>query len=266
MRSFLRITLLVFFSCGSVFAAEPESVTVPDSSTSETVQSSPKLQSHSITVQDVATSIAVALKASGAGDELDVRLVGPNRDAVYTYDTPITMQVSDLAFEEKSGTWSATLLFESEGQALTPSKVSGRYDEAKLIPVLKRRLYSDDTIDENDIEMKRMPASRLRKDVVSQKEDLIGKTPLKTISEGRPVRTHEIASSAVVRKGDQVHMKFISGNLEINTLGEALDSGASGSVIRVKNLTSNKVVHAEVKEKDVVLVKTLETIQANKEL
>ncbi len=259
--AFYSLCLGVFASL-SVYAMEPARVVLPENAITAPA---PASDAYSITPDDVTTSIAVALKQAGAGENLDVRLVGSNRDAVYTYDTPITMQVSDIAFDRRAGSWKATLLFESEGVALSPAQVSGRFDEAAMIPVLKRRLYTNDVVEADDIEMKRIAQSRLRKDVITRKEDLIGMTPIKTISEGRPIRVNEISHASVVRKGAQVHMKFLAGNLSINTLCEALDAGELGDTTRVTNLTSNTVVHAEIIEKDVVQVKTFETIQASKE-
>ena len=212
---------------------------------------------HTITPDAIAKTLAKALEDGGAGKNIDVKLFGNNRDAAYAYATPIILKVEDLQFDPKAGTFNANLNFESEGQALSPSKITGRFDEMVDIPTLKRRLFQGDVIAEDDIVMIRVPSNRMRKGTVEQSASLVGRTPFKVISANRPILLSDVAAPSMVQKGDQITLRYISGNLSINTLGEALDSGAVGEKIRVKNSTSNKVVQAEIKNKELAMVQNM---------
>ena len=215
-----------------------------------------------LTPQEVEKKIADALAAAGAGKEIGVRIIGPNHDAGYTYETPLSVQVKDLKFDAATGKWEAMLMFESEGAVLAPAKLAGRFEEVFAVPTLKTRTFAGDVITESDIIVQKLPASRVRKNTLMKAQDIIGRSPLRTISAGRSIRQDEIRQLPVVAKGNQVSMTYQMNNLHINALGEALEEGAVGDTIRIRNLTSNKVVHGTVEDKGTVRVSTPNTLAA----
>ena len=66
------------------------------------------------------------------------------------------------------------------------------------------------------------------------------------ISQNRPIRRDEIASPALISKGAHITLVYKTNNLVIRTLGEAMDSGAKGDVIRVKNIASKSIIQGTV--------------------
>jgi flagella basal body P-ring formation protein FlgA len=141
-------------------------------------------------------------------------------------------------------------------------KLSGHYDQMIAVPVLKRRVQAPEVIGEDDIDWEKQPASHLRKNIVTNAHDLTGKSPKRVISQGRPIRADEIANPPVVNKGSQVTLYFKSRNLEIKTFGEALEPGAVGDVIRVRNITSKTIVQGTVMSGDRVRVASPDTDSA----
>ncbi|MEK7387982.1 MAG: flagellar basal body P-ring formation chaperone FlgA, partial [candidate division NC10 bacterium] len=73
---------------------------------------------------------------------------------------------------------------------------------------------------------------------------LVGQSPERTISPYRPVRDHEIARPALIKKDAIVQMRYQSPGMEITTTGQAMADGSKGRMIAVRNLASKKVVHA----------------------
>jgi flagella basal body P-ring formation protein FlgA len=74
------------------------------------------------------------------------------------------------------------------------------------------------------------------------------------ITAGRPIRSTEIATAAVIKKNDLVKMVYSQGAMQISTNGQAMSDGGQGSVIAVKNITSNKVIQATVQDASTVLI------------
>lgn len=201
---------------------------------------------HRVTLEDAETTIAEALIANGAGERIEVRVNGRPEGTLVSHSSPVTATVGELAFDESTHSWNATLYFEAEERPLAPLKLSGRYDELLQIPVLVHRMAAGETITEPDITWKVVAASRLRKNTVLEAAQLIGKSPVRTISPDRYIREEELKAPPVIDKGDTVTMRYRKGVLEIATVGEALDGGASGDTIRIRNNDSRIVVHAIV--------------------
>lgn len=205
-----------------------------------------KLPTHTISWEDAEQAVAEALQAEGAAEKVQVILSDKQGDVVLDHQSPVKMTVSDLAFQSKDQQVQATLYFSGEGRPLAPKRVEGRYKELVAIPVLKDRLRRSEQITSEAIEWKHVPVERLRPGTITDDAALIGKAPRRTISPGRAIRSEELIALPVVHKGDRVTMKYQSGGIEINAIGEALEDGAIGETVRVRNQESRIVVQTEV--------------------
>ncbi|MDG1287094.1 MAG: flagellar basal body P-ring formation chaperone FlgA [Rickettsiales bacterium] len=201
----------------------------------------------SITFKEAEKAIAKALKKEGAGETLKVKIIDHSRQkALLTHRAPITFEISDVDYNARELVWSATLYpYESE-RPLSPIKLEGQYDEVVEVPVLTRRVRRDEIITLADIKWHTVEASRLRADTALQAEQIVGQAPLRTISPNRSVRLAELARPSVVKKSDQVTLQFKNAAMEIKTLGEAMEDGAAGDIIRIRNKDSHQPVHARI--------------------
>jgi flagella basal body P-ring formation protein FlgA len=114
------------------------------------------------------------------------------------------------------------------------------------VPTVTRQLQRGDVIEASDLSTKRLPERVLRKDTVTEASMLIGQSPQRVISPDRPIRTSEIASPRLIKKGDAVEMTYTTPYMSIRTQGQALEDGSAGSLIRVKNAKSERAVSARV--------------------
>ena len=202
--------------------------------------------SYDVSFTQAEQAIADAMVNEGAGEHVTVMIEPRNALPLRSHHQPLTMEIDALSYNAEAQTWSATLYFYSEGKPLAPTKLEGRYEELMYVPVLRSRLRSGELIQANDIEEKFIAESRLKKNTLMQAELLIGKSPLRTISPNRPIRADEVISPPVVEKGEKVTMLFQQAQLQIKALGEALEPGAEGETIRVRNSDSNVVVETTV--------------------
>jgi flagella basal body P-ring formation protein FlgA len=60
------------------------------------------------------------------------------------------------------------------------------------------------------------------------------------------LRAGSLAAPVVVKRGDGVVMVARQDGIEVSMAGEALDAGARGAVVRVKNSASGQVVRMRV--------------------
>ena len=203
---------------------------------------------------DAEEAIGWALAQKGAGEKVAASIDGRKNDAVFSASKPISVDIRGIQFDKKSGRWSASLLFVSQGEVLSALPASGHFEELVEVAVLRRTLRSGEVISAQDIEIQDYHIERTRSDTITDLASLIGKTPLRGITSGRPIRMSEIAQPAVLKKNALVQMRYNSPGMEITTTGQAMTDGSRGELIEVKNLTSKAVVHAVVENERGVLI------------
>jgi flagella basal body P-ring formation protein FlgA len=208
----------------------------------------------SVTLDEAQSSVEAALMAEGAAESLKAEIISTRQPLLYQYKQPLEVQVRTLKFSEADHTWSANLLFASNGEVVSAMPASGRYEETRRVPVLTQRLSHGEEITAQHIAMKDFTLSRLRQDVVMDEKELIGKTPRRTISVSRPIRAEEVQAPDVLKKGSMVRMIYETPYMEISASGEALENGTLGQSVRIRNRDSNVAVYGTVISADEVRV------------
>ncbi|MEJ0010239.1 MAG: flagellar basal body P-ring formation chaperone FlgA [Alphaproteobacteria bacterium] len=165
---------------------------------------------------------------------------------LYSADHALSVSIQALQIDKDAHRWQGQAYIVSGGKTEAVKPVAGYYEAMLSVPVLIRQVGSTDVIAQGDIEMKSMPERQIRKDTVTDEAQLIGKSPRRTISAERPIRAEEIAMPLVVKKGQTVELTYTTPYVHIRTEAEALEDGAVGATIRVKNTKSGKAVSSRV--------------------
>lgn len=198
-----------------------------------------------VATQDVATAIADALTERGAAEKVKASVYS-GKDELYESDKPLSVAVQALTFDKDAQRWQANMHVLSEGKTVSVMPIQGRYEPVSSVPVLNRHVNHSDIISDADISWKDMETRKLRKDTVMDISDLLGKTPRRTVSKDRPIRFSEIDQPALVKKGAQVAVRYSSPYMHIQTIGQALEDGAKGSLVRVQNPETKRAFTARV--------------------
>jgi flagella basal body P-ring formation protein FlgA len=127
-------------------------------------------------------------------------------------------------------------------------------DEWRTIPVATRPLTKGMIISGGDIQLQRVNGTSVGRDAVENLGDLVGRTVTKDIGQGEMFRSNSVATPALVASGSKVTLLVRHKRLEASASGIALEAGALGQEIRVRNQQSNKIVTGKVIEADTVLV------------
>jgi flagella basal body P-ring formation protein FlgA len=208
-----------------------------------------------LSAADVEGAVGFALADKGAGGKIGATLNGvKNHEPLFSYSKPVSVEIRGLQFDKASTRWNASMVVLSEGRVVSALPLSGRYEELLEVPVLKRQVRAGDTIKDSDVELRDVALSRTRSDTISDMASLIGKSPVRAISPGRPIREQEIAKPTLVQKNSIVQMRYNSPGVNITTTGQAVDEGGKGSVISVRNINSKKLVRAVVVDENTVAI------------
>jgi flagella basal body P-ring formation protein FlgA len=74
------------------------------------------------------------------------------------------------------------------------------------------------------------------------------------VAAGTPILLADLMQPTQITRGDQVRMLLQVSGLYVAGQGVALESGAAGERIRVRNISSQAVIEAEVQEPGIVRV------------
>lgn len=76
--------------------------------------------------------------------------------------------------------------------------------------------------------------------------DAVGQTSRRSLRAGDVLRNSSLSAPILVKRGDAVVMIARQDGIEVSTAGEALDTGAKGALVRVRNASSGQVVRMRV--------------------
>jgi len=110
-----------------------------------------------------------------------------------------------------------------------------------------------DTITASQLKVEDLDISKARRGFFSDIDKVIGQGAKRRLRADQLISPNLLAKPLLVRRGQQVKMIANHDGIAATTLGEALEHGEQGAVIRVKNLRSEKIVEARVIEAGVVL-------------
>lgn len=199
-----------------------------------------------ITAADVNKAVAEQLQLQAIVPKADVGMSTGSPATLYSADHPIKLVVHALQVDTNSRRWQAQANILANGKTETVRPISGTYMALIDVPVLTKQLSRGDIVEAADISIKSISERNIRKDTVTDAKQLIGQSPRATISSNRPIRVSEISAPLVIKKGDTVQMTFTNPFMSLKTNGIALQDGAKGEMIRVKNEKSERAVSGRV--------------------
>jgi len=138
----------------------------------------------------------------------------------------------------------------------TSHHISGRVIASKNIPVLSKRVRKGEIIGESDIKLAWVPESQIHKNTILNAKNLIGKEIKQEHNEGSFLTSSNVISPRLVLKGTMVTMKIRTPSMIITAQGRALQDGAKGDMVRIKNMQSHRIIEAVVEADGVVKVQT----------
>lgn len=167
-------------------------------------------------------------------------------------------QINSLEIDERRNRFTAFVSLND----LIPIEVDGKYVEMISVPALKHKMTSKQVITEDDITYIDIDKRKLARGFLIDENDLIGKSPARTIFANRPISTRYVKEQDLVHERKAVTLYFNSGMIKMQDLGVAMENGAKGDFIRVKNSNSNVIVSGRVIAENTVEVAPQGTILA----
>ncbi|KQQ36126.1 flagellar biosynthesis protein FlgA [Duganella sp. Leaf126] len=112
------------------------------------------------------------------------------------------------------------------------AKVSAR------IVIAANEIGAGKIIADEDLLLERHDISAVA-DSVSNPQDVVGMSARRTVRVGEVLRTGALTAPVLVKRGDLVTIVATRDQVTVSMAGEAMDAGAKGSQVRVRNASGN---------------------------
>lgn len=170
-----------------------------------------------------------------------------------TFPGEIEMKVLAVS-PSQNGNITASLVITNERGETIPTEVKAKIDEYRELPVTTRGLSKGSVIGSGDIARARFNVAELPFGSEPANGDLIGLEITRSLAGGQIIETGAVRVPPVITVGGIVTVLYRTDFFEATATGTALDAGAVGHEIRVRNDASKKIVKGTILEPGIVKV------------
>lgn len=138
-----------------------------------------------------------------------------------------------------------------------------RYKEEKVRVVLEvqrdfvvsaRFLTRNKKIAADDVRVVKKWVKRIPTNVVTSPAEVIGKALAMNLQPDSEITRNNVKELLLIKKGSVVRILYDNGHLNVTTVGISEEDGVTDALIRVKNVSSNKIIYARVASESLVKV------------
>ena len=121
--------------------------------------------------------------------------------------------------------------------------VVAAYDD---VLVTRRPLPRGHRLSATDVRMEKRELSAFRQGFFSEINKITQLETKRAVAAGAALTPDKVAPIKLVRNGEEVHLVSTSDHVQVAARGKALGDGAAGHTVRVRNLSSGRVVEGRV--------------------
>ena len=195
--------------------------------------------------EDALDAVRAALIANGAARDCLIEMTGFTPPIVPLHASPQPL-VAQLDYNSSTGRFTAILSVTGEGMETITTRIAGQVDETVELPVPTIRLNAGTVLRPEDVHLARVSTTLVRTEVARTLREAVGMQLKRQIQAGQPLPAADLIRPAIVQRDSLVRMQLETRGLSLSGQGVALESGARGERIRIRNNNSRAVLEAEV--------------------
>lgn len=187
-----------------------------------------------------------ALRRDGLPPYYRVSISGDQNDMLFTGNLSARVTIADAEQDIEGKRFSAFVEFPGGDNRIKRHRISGSIYEVLQVPVLVRQMRRGAKISRNDVNLIEIRRDEAPAGIISEESEIIGKSPRRLLRQGVPVRSADLREPVIVSRGKIVTIVLRAKNMLLTARGRALDDGAKGDVIRIRNNRSNSTIEGIV--------------------
>jgi flagella basal body P-ring formation protein FlgA len=114
-----------------------------------------------------------------------------------------------------------------------------------MVAIAAAPVAANEALTDAQVTIERRDISNIA-DPISNPADAVGQMSRRMLRPGDILRSGQLSSPVLVKRGDAVTMVARRDGIEVSMAGEAMDAGGKGAVVRVRNAGSGQVVRMRV--------------------
>ncbi len=164
------------------------------------------------------------------------------------------LEVQGRLDEGYIGDTTFTVKYYSAGTPVKEDHVRVGLEVQQEVVVAARSLAKNAVLSSEDVRVVRKWVKRVAVNAISSPEDVIGKAVTINLRADSEITRNLLRAPLLVKRGSMVHLVLDDGRLNVSTLGVSEEDGVANAMIKVKNLSSNKIVYGRVASNSLVRV------------
>jgi flagellar basal body P-ring formation protein FlgA len=183
--------------------------------------------------------------------------LGPVKDITINFDRALRAmyvspsavgepRVSRLYYDARSGRFDADLELPTGASSRGTLKLAGTALATVEVAVLGRAVERGSVIKDSDVEMERQPRAQIGRDVITDRDRIVGLAAHDNIQPGRPLRSTDLTRPQIVQRNEIVTLTYEMPGIMLTVRGKASEGGAQGDVISVLNEQTKRVLQGVI--------------------
>jgi flagellar basal body P-ring formation protein FlgA len=158
----------------------------------------------------------------------------------------LSFKVESRSREDYLGDTSFTIRIFQNSVLFKEETVRVRIEVLREFVVSNNNLGRDTIITSNDISLQKKWVRSIPINAISTLEEAIGKIIAVSIRPNTEITRTMLKEVMPVKKGKMVHIVLDNGVMKIMAMGLSEEDGAEGAIVKVRNITSSKIIYARV--------------------
>lgn len=227
--------------------------------TSVTVIGNSQLVSEQTLINKAISAIRSQVGSSVGSDDLMITSVGHVQDVVVPLGN-IVLSTS-LPYGIRYNVPSTVTVSVNVNERVF-AKVALRFDVKlyRQVAVAARQVNAHEIFTDDSLRYERMDSGQLAAGFVIDKNKIVGLMARRPVTPGMVVTDSMVNKPIIIKRGSAVTLLARIASMEVTAIGQAMQDGCEGQLIRVQNANSNRIVLGKVLNESTVEVLTYKGI------
>ena len=134
----------------------------------------------------------------------------------------------------------------NKGVLFKEESIRVRIEVLREFVVSVKNLGRDSIIGADDVSLQKKWVRSIPFNSISNMDDVVGKLLCVSVCQNTEISRNMLKEITAVKRNKMVQIVLESGAINITTMGMAEEDGAEGSFVKVRNISSNKIIYARV--------------------
>ncbi len=158
----------------------------------------------------------------------------------------VSCKIESRSNEEYIGDTTFNIRISTNDVLMKEESVRVRIEVLREFIVSQNSIVRGQIVSTDDVTMQKKWVRRIPLNSVSSIDEVVGKTMIVSIRPNTQITRSMLKEIMPVRKGKMVQIILDNGVMRMLTNGVAEEDGAEDSLVKVRNLSSNKIIYARV--------------------